>query len=133
MQRRRRRMLAACETTSPLRARPDAASIAAMRFVADWTGRSVGPSTGTNVWGALRLVAGMRAAGRRGSVVTLICDGGERYAETGHDDIAPYAEALDRCMATGAWVEPPTPHCPTFVGPTAPSPPAPLDPNPQRR
>ena len=42
---------------------PDAASIAAMRLVHEVTGRSVGGSTGTNVWGALRLiVAEMLAA-----------------------------------------------------------------------
>ena len=59
---------------------PDAASIATMRLVRARTGRSVGGSTGTNVWGALLLVAEMLARGERGSVVTLICDGGDRYA-----------------------------------------------------
>ena len=33
---------------------PDAASIATMRLVRELTGRSVGGSTGTNVWGAFR-------------------------------------------------------------------------------
>ena len=32
---------------------PDAASIAAMRLVHEVTGRSVGGSTGTDLWGAL--------------------------------------------------------------------------------
>ena len=36
---------------------PDAASIAAMRLVSERTGRSVGGSTGTNVWGAFVLIA----------------------------------------------------------------------------
>src|SRR6478672_11326266 len=36
---------------------PDAASIATMRLVRDRTGRSVGGSTGTNVWGALQIVS----------------------------------------------------------------------------
>lgn len=91
---------------------PDAASIATMRFVRKHTGRSVGGSTGTNVWGAFRLVAGMLARGDRGSVVTLICDGGDRYAGTYYDDdwvrdngldIAPYTEALETFLARGAF------------------------------
>src|SRR5262249_44323450 len=51
---------------------PDAASIAAMRFVRRVTGHSVGGSTGTNVWGALGLIEQMRERGEQGSVVTLI-------------------------------------------------------------
>jgi cysteine synthase len=90
---------------------PDAASIATMRLVRDRTGRSVGGSTGTNVWGALALVAEMRARGERGSIVTLICDGGERYAGTYYSDawvadqgldLAPYAEALQSFLEGGA-------------------------------
>jgi cysteine synthase A len=65
---------------------PDAASVAAMRLVEEVIGRRVGASTGTNVVGALEIVERMRAAGETGSVVTLICDGGERYASTYWDD-----------------------------------------------
>ena len=50
------------------------------------TGRRAGGSTGTNLWGAFQLVAEMVAAGRSGSVVTLLCDGGERYAHTYYSD-----------------------------------------------
>jgi len=60
---------------------PDAGSIAAMQFLSGATSRSVGPSTGTNLWGSLQIIAGMRRAAQRGSVVTLICDGGERYGQ----------------------------------------------------
>src|SRR5215217_4990013 len=83
---------------------PDAASIATMRLVRERTGRSVGGSTGTNVWGACRLVAEMLARGEQGSVVTLICDGGDRYAGTYYDDawvadqgleLAPYTTAVE--------------------------------------
>jgi cysteine synthase A len=74
---------------------PDAASIATMRLVRERTGRSVGGSTGTNVWGALLLIAEMLSRGERGSVVTLICDGGERYAGTYYDDDWVRAEGLD--------------------------------------
>ncbi|MFL6059959.1 MAG: PLP-dependent cysteine synthase family protein [Marmoricola sp.] len=94
---------------------PDAASIAAMRWTSGVTGRSVGGSTGTAMWGALRLVAEMHARGESGSVVTLLCDGGERYAHTYYDDgwlaehdldITPYAATLQRFYETGEWVEP---------------------------
>ncbi|MFC6082072.1 L-cysteine desulfhydrase Cds1 [Sphaerisporangium aureirubrum] len=65
---------------------PDAESIAAMRWVHEVTGRHVGGSTGTNVAAAARLIQEMRAHGRQGSVVTLICDGGDRYHHTYGDD-----------------------------------------------
>jgi cysteine synthase A len=94
---------------------PDAASVAAMRWCSEVTGRLVGGSTGTAVWGALRLIATMRESGAAGSVVTLLCDGGQRYAATYYDDawlaargidIAPYAATLARFYETGRWVEP---------------------------
>jgi cysteine synthase A len=94
---------------------PDAASVAAMRWCSRVTGRLVGGSTGTALWGALRLVSSMRSAGTAGSVVTLLCDGGERYTSTYYDDdwlaaqgidIAPYAETLETFYETGTWVEP---------------------------
>jgi cysteine synthase len=65
---------------------PDAASIAMARAMEPILGRRVGPSTGTNLWGALHIAAELRAAGRSGSIVTLLCDGGERYARTYFDD-----------------------------------------------
>jgi cysteine synthase A len=61
---------------------PDAASVAAAHHVSRVIGRRVGPSTGTNIWGAFGLLAEMAAEGRSGSVVTLLADGGDRYAET---------------------------------------------------
>ncbi|HSE05211.1 MAG TPA: PLP-dependent cysteine synthase family protein [Methylomirabilota bacterium] len=94
---------------------PDAASIAAARWCSRVTGRLVGGSTGTAMWGALKLVAQMRAEGRAGSVVTLLCDGGERYTATYYDDgwleaqgldVAPYLATLEKFLDTGEWVEP---------------------------
>jgi cysteine synthase A len=94
---------------------PDAASIAAMRFCSRVTGRLVGGSTGTNVWGSLRLAAEMRRTGVEGSIVTLLCDGGERYGNTYYDDgwlqthgidIEPYLDTLERFESTGRWREP---------------------------
>jgi cysteine synthase len=55
----------------------DAASIAAARHVSAVLGRRVGPSTGTNLWGAFGLLAEMVAEGRGGSVVTLLADSGD--------------------------------------------------------
>jgi cysteine synthase A len=91
---------------------PDAASLAAMRHLERVTGRRAGASTGTNLWGAFRLVAEMVAAGRTGSVVTLLCDGGERYARTYYDDawvaaqgldLAPHTAVLEHFARTGEW------------------------------
>jgi cysteine synthase A len=91
---------------------PDAASIATMRLVRERTGRSVGGSTGTNVWGALLLVAEMLSRGEQGSVVTLICDSGDRYAGTYYDDawvrsqgfeLEPYTAALETFLERGAF------------------------------
>jgi cysteine synthase A len=81
-----------------------------MRWTSRVSGRDVGGSTGTNMWGAAELIAQMRARGERGSVVTLICDGGERYSGTyGSDawlaaqglDIEPYLAALNDFRKTG--------------------------------
>jgi cysteine synthase len=91
---------------------PDAASVAAARHLREVTGRWAGGSTGTNLWGVWQLVARMRAAGARGSVVTLICDGGDRYQHSYYDDawverqgmnLSPYTSTLEQFMKTGEW------------------------------
>jgi cysteine synthase A len=92
---------------------PDAASIAAMRWCTAKLDRWVGGSTGTNIWGALQLVAEMIATGRQGSVVTLLCDDGRRYANSYYNDdwvaergwdLAPYTAMLEEFMVAGRWV-----------------------------
>jgi cysteine synthase A len=89
---------------------PDAASIATMRWVSERLGRLVGGSTGTNVWASLDVIGRMRAAGESGSVVTLLCDGGERYTSTYYSDswlaeqgidLGPYVSALAEYDDTG--------------------------------
>ncbi|ALJ38908.1 PLP-dependent cysteine synthase family protein [Azospirillum brasilense] len=65
---------------------PDVASLAAMRVLSRRLGRMVGGSTGTNFFGLCWIAGRMRDAGRAGSLVTLICDSGERYRNTYHDD-----------------------------------------------
>lgn len=94
---------------------PDAASVAGAHHVSRVLGRRVGPSTGTNIWGAFGLLAEMVAGEISGSVVTLICDSGERYADTyfdddwlAHNDLQPgaYAEVLAEFERSGTWPEP---------------------------
>ncbi len=91
---------------------PDAASIAAIRDLEQIIGRRAGGSTGTNLWATYQLISEMRAAGVHGSVVSLLCDGGERYGGTYYDDawlaehdldITPYAEVLQEFRRTGEW------------------------------
>ncbi|WP_312489543.1 pyridoxal-phosphate dependent enzyme [Sphingomonas sp.] len=64
---------------------PDAVSIAGMRVVSDLLGRAVGPSTGANFVAAALLALEMTADCRAGSIATLICDHGARYADCHHD------------------------------------------------
>jgi cysteine synthase len=84
---------------------PDAASVAAARHVSAVLGRRVGPSTGTNLWGAFGLLAEMVAEGRSGSVVTLIADSGDRYADTYFNDEWLVSAGLDPSAAAGVLVE----------------------------
>lgn len=92
---------------------PDAASYAAMFFLHKLIGRRTGPSTGTNLWGAFQLIAEMVRNGEQGSVVTLICDAGERYLCTYYNDVwlaqkkvdlRPWRRQLAEFHETGAWM-----------------------------
>lgn len=83
---------------------PDAASIAAMHVLSDRLSRRVGGSTGTNFFGICCVAASMKKEGRKGSLATLICDGGERYAATYYNpdwlaeqkiDIRPWRDKLE--------------------------------------
>ncbi|MEM1022980.1 MAG: PLP-dependent cysteine synthase family protein [Myxococcota bacterium] len=89
---------------------PDAAAFAAIRVLERLLNRRVGGSTGTNFVAACQLMEEMAASGERGSVVTLLCDGGERYASTYYDeewltengfDIAPHLERIQGFINTG--------------------------------
>lgn len=64
---------------------PNVDSIAAMRALSALLGRKVGPSTGTNFIGMLAVAQEMRTAGQQGSVLSLLCDAGERYLPSYHD------------------------------------------------
>ncbi|MCX7561202.1 PLP-dependent cysteine synthase family protein [Sulfitobacter sp. F26204] len=61
---------------------PDAASVATMLWLEGVIGRKAGPSTGTNLWGALSVAQAMLRENRQGSIVTLLCDSGDRYLDT---------------------------------------------------
>lgn len=89
---------------------PDAASIAAAHVLSERLFRQIGGSTGTNFFGLCWIAANMMKAGRQGSIVTLICDGGHRYTETFYNpdwlrengiDIDPYRRMLDRFLDNG--------------------------------
>ena len=60
----------------------DSESLAAAHFLSAKLGRLVGGSTGTNFVGVLTLAEEMKQRGERGSIVTLLCDGGERYQDS---------------------------------------------------
>ena len=84
---------------------PDAASVATVHWLEQLIGRKAGPSTGTNLWGALQVARQMTERGESGSVVTLMCDSGERYLESYYNpgwvaerigDTAPYIAELRR-------------------------------------
>ena len=81
----------------------DAASIATMLWLKTVTGRRFGPSTGLNVYATLCLAREMQSESRPGSLVTLICDNGDRYEDTCYDadwraeqgiEIEPYMTEL---------------------------------------
>jgi cysteine synthase A len=61
---------------------PDAASIATIYFLERVMGRKAGASTGTNLWGALNIAQKLVSKQQTGSIVTLMCDSGHRYADT---------------------------------------------------
>ncbi|PMR76274.1 cysteine synthase [Billgrantia endophytica] len=91
----------------------DAASIAAMHVLSERLCRRVGGSTGTNFFGVCWLAATMLKKGQRGSLVSLICDSGDRYSSTYYNpvwleenniDIAPYKKMLDYFLDTGEFI-----------------------------
>jgi len=88
----------------------DAASIAAARVLSAHLGRRVGGSTGTNWIACARLASEMARAGERGSIVSILCDSGDRYGSTCFNDgwlaaqgisIAEDEARIARFMATG--------------------------------
>ena len=94
---------------------PDAASVAAAWLLQELFGHRYGGSSGTNLVACLELAARMRANGERGSIVTLLCDRGERYAQTLFEphwlachgiEPAAWDAALRATLRSGEWQVP---------------------------
>ena len=90
---------------------PDALSLAAMRHVSAVLGRRVGGSTGTNFVGVLRAAQAMAEAGAGGSLVSILCDSGDRYAHSYYNpdwyadhgiDVADADRTIAEAVAGGA-------------------------------
>ena len=89
---------------------PDVASIAAARVLSRRLGRRVGGSTGTNLWACALLASEMAGAGERGSIVSILCDHGDRYGSTYFNDdwlaaqgfdVEPWERRMDAFFAEG--------------------------------
>ncbi len=91
---------------------PDAASYATIHFLKKIMNRRCGGSTGTNLFAMFQILSELHAAGREGSVVSMICDAGDRYTHTYYDegwlaehgyaeDMERYRVALERFYAGG--------------------------------
>ena len=89
---------------------PDVASIAAARVLSRRLGRRCGGSSGTNLWACAQLATEMAGAGERGSIVSILCDHGDRYASTYFSDawlaendfdVAPWEARMDAFFAEG--------------------------------
>ncbi|QTG82051.1 PLP-dependent cysteine synthase family protein [Arthrobacter crystallopoietes] len=89
---------------------PDAAAMASIRLLAELLGRRTGASTGTGLWSAFRIISEMINTGQQGSVVSLICDPGDRYLDKYYSDewlvenkidVGPYYRRLETFMNTG--------------------------------
>jgi cysteine synthase A len=65
----------------------DVDSISAMRILSDLLGRKVGPSTGTNFIAMLELANDLKQKNIRGSILSLLCDSGDRYLNTYHNPV----------------------------------------------
>ncbi|WP_318421428.1 PLP-dependent cysteine synthase family protein [Photobacterium leiognathi] len=92
---------------------PDAASVATVHWLERIIGRKAGASTGTNLFGVLQIAAEMKARGETGSIVTLLCDSGERYLDTYYNaewieenigDLSAYTEKLEQLEHSGSMV-----------------------------
>jgi len=93
---------------------PDVWSLAAMHSLSARLGRRVGGSTGTNLVAALACAQSLKTRGQGGSIVTLLCDDGQRYAHSYFDDVwlrehglecTAQRHAIDVLIDGGEWPE----------------------------
>ena len=89
---------------------PDAASYATIHFMEKLLNRRCGGSTGTNLYAAFQIISDLNARNQQGSVVSMICDAGERYLNTYYNnnwleengfDTAPFQRQLEKFYETG--------------------------------
>jgi len=89
---------------------PDEASYATIHFLETILNRRCGGSTGTNLYAAFQIISELNAQDQEASVVSMICDGGERYLDTYYSDswldengfdIQPYIRQLEKFYQTG--------------------------------
>ena len=93
---------------------PDAASIATIWWLESILGRKCGGSTGTNVYGSLKLMAQSDDKSAPMTIVSILCDPGDRYLDTYFNrdwlsneqiDIDPYLNQLTRFQETGQFID----------------------------
>ena len=89
---------------------PDEATYATIHFLQKLLNRRCGGSTGTNVYSAFQIISELLAQNQTASVVSMICDAGERYLNTYYSDrwladngidIMPYFKKLEEFYETG--------------------------------
>ena len=94
---------------------PDEASYATIHFLQKLLNRRCGGSTGTNVYAAFQIISELRSQNQPASVVSMICDAGERYLNTYYSDrwltdndidIRPYHKKLEEFYETGVMEAP---------------------------
>lgn len=89
---------------------PDAATIATTLYLEKVLNRKVGGSTGTNVFAVLQLLSQVASVDRPTTMLSMICDSGNRYSDTYFNpdwlaekniDITPYTELIDSFFQQG--------------------------------
>ncbi|WP_199813285.1 PLP-dependent cysteine synthase family protein [Streptomyces aureocirculatus] len=94
---------------------PDPCSIATMRVARERLGFAPGGSTGTGLYGALKVLRGLHRRHESGTVVTVLCDSGQRYLDTYYNDawlkqqgidFRPWMGTVERFFDTGDWTPP---------------------------
>lgn len=91
---------------------PDAASFATIRFLEPILNRRCGGSTGTNLYASFQILSELGGASEPVSVVSMICDSGDRYLDSYYDDrwlaehgfdLQPYQRHLETFFQSGRW------------------------------
>ena len=91
---------------------PDEAAFATLHFLSGIINRRCGGSTGTNLYAAFLKIHEMNTKGVSGSVVSMICDSGDRYSDTYYNKdwlsakgyllkMKPYTSELNNFYETG--------------------------------